>query len=78
VKNLVKAEKMGEAIDVASEHGLFHELLSIVDPSDSIRKEILEQYGWWLKSKGMQEDAGAAFLAAEKYKEALDTYESVY
>jgi len=64
-----------EAIEIATDHGLFHEMLSQMDAEDERRKEVLTQYGYWLKAKGMQEDAGAAFLAAQELNLALDAYQ---
>ena len=64
-----------EAIDLASEHQLFHELLSYMGDGHVSRKKVLVEYGHWLKDRGMQEDAGAAFLAAEELSLALDAYQ---
>ena len=69
------AKHLDEAIDLASEHQLFHELLSHMGDGHANRKRVLVEYGHWLKDRGMQEDAGAAFLAAEELSLALDAYQ---
>lgn len=65
-----------EAIEIASDHHLFRELLSQMDREDARRKDALAYYGHWLKGKGMHEDAGAAFLAADELQLAMDAYQS--
>lgn len=65
-----------EAIDLARDQGLFHELLGRLEDREEDQKVVLVQYGDWLKCRGMLEDAGAAFLAAEELQMAMETFQS--
>ena len=69
------ADHTEDAIELAEEHHLFHELVSHMESGDGHRKEVLRRYGQWLKSRGMQQDAGVAFLAAEEWQCALEAYQ---
>ncbi|GMH34369.1 hypothetical protein BSKO_02203 [Bryopsis sp. KO-2023] len=76
LSNLVKAGEghFEASIKLAQEKGLMHELLAFVDGDEVKRKVVLGASAEWLLEKNMCDDAGAAFLAAGKTKEAQHAY----
>lgn len=78
LKHLIAAgtDHLEEAIELAKDHQLFHELLSRLEGQTEGQTVVLVEYGHWLKSRGMLEDSGAAFLAANELQLALESYQS--
>eukprot|EP00210_Caulerpa_lentillifera_P000488 g471.t1 len=78
IRHLVEAGSgyLEQAIDLARDQGLFHELLEQIEARGEEQKLVLVQYGHWLKTKGMMEDSGAAFLAAEELQLAMEAYQA--